>query len=82
MRQKATTVSSLTTRNSLLIPNIDRPAPAERIAVFDIKLLPGRESMIDCALLFGSSVGTFEALRVEKSGAKRAGPAGRGIVCL
>jgi hypothetical protein len=40
---------------------MERPAPPERIAVFERRLFPGRESMIDCAFFLGSSAGTFDA---------------------
>jgi hypothetical protein len=33
---------------------MDMPVPAERIAVFETRLLPGRASRIDCAVFFGS----------------------------
>ncbi len=60
----------------------DAPAPAERMAVFEIKELPGRESRMDWAFLAGSSAGTLEAGRllvsvVAREGRVRAGRAGR-----
>ena len=61
---------------------VDRPAPAERIAVLEIKELPGRESRMDWAFLAGSSAGTLEAGRVvvrvvAREGMVRAGKAER-----
>src|SRR5215471_10281949 len=56
-RQKATTVSSFMTYTSLLMAAMERPAPAERIAVLDTRELPGRASMIDWAFVLGSSLG-------------------------
>ena len=47
------------------MPQTEIPAPAESIAVLETRLFPGSESMIDCALFFGSSVGTLEARRNE-----------------
>lgn len=35
---------------------MDTPAAEDRIAVLEIRLLPGRLSRIDCALDFGSGV--------------------------
>lgn len=60
----------------------DRPVPAERMAVLEIRELPGSESRMDWAFLVGSSAGTFEAGRVvvtvvERKGRVRAGRAGR-----
>jgi len=46
----------------------DTPVPADRMAVFEIKELPGRASMIDCAFFLGSSAGTLEAYRMDVSG--------------
>ena len=43
------------------MPHIDNPAPAERMAVLETRLLPGSESTIDCALDLGSSLGTLDA---------------------
>jgi hypothetical protein len=43
---------------------MDRPAAEERMAVFEIRLLPGSASIRDCAFVFGSVAGTLEALRV------------------
>ncbi len=40
-------------------------APAERMAVLEIKDEPGKASIIDCALLEGSSAGTLDAYRCE-----------------
>jgi hypothetical protein len=65
---------------------IERPAPAERIAVFVTREFPGRESRIDWAFLLGSSVGTLETDRIvvrleaiagtlrETAGRRRAAP--------
>jgi hypothetical protein len=64
-REKATMVSSLTTYNSLLIAAMLRPAPADKMAVLETRLLPGRESRIDSAFFLGSSEGTLEADRVD-----------------
>ena len=55
------TNSSLITKNSLLIPYTDRPPAAERIAVLESRLFPGNASTRDCAFVFGSSCGTFDA---------------------
>ncbi len=60
----------------------DAPAPAERMAVLEIKELPGRESRMDWAFLAGSSAGTLEAGRVvmrvvAREGRVRAERAGR-----
>jgi hypothetical protein len=66
------TDSSFTTYISLLMAATDKPAPAERIAVFDIRLLPGRESRIDCASFFGSC-GTLDAGRTEHDAIDTAG---------
>lgn len=68
---------------------MERPAAAERIAVLETRLLPGRESRIDWAFFLGSSVGTLEfartavrvpatgaRLRVGTTGLSRAAPAG------
>lgn len=63
----ATIDSSLSTYSSLLIAAIERPAPAERIAVLDAREVPGSESRIDCARFLGSSAGTFDADRVVVS---------------
>lgn len=43
---------------------MDSPVPAERIAVLETREFPGNESTMDCALLLGSSDGTFDAYRV------------------
>jgi hypothetical protein len=67
MSENATIDSSLNTYSSLLIAAIERPAPAERIAVLDARDEPGSESRIDCALFFGSSAGKFDADRVVVS---------------
>ncbi len=40
---------------------MESPAVAERIAVLEIREDPGKESMMDCAFLAGSSAGTLEA---------------------
>lgn len=59
---------------------IERPAPAERMAVFETRELPGSESIIDWAAFFGSSAGTLDANRVEVNEvvkAVRIGSAGR-----
>ncbi len=61
---------------------IETPVPADRRAVFDIRELPGRASMIDCAFFFGSSAGTLEACRIEvrygaRTGRFRIGALGR-----
>ena len=40
----------------------DREAPADRIAVFEIAVLPGRASTMDWAVVFGSD-GVLEAKR-------------------
>ena len=63
----------------MLIPNTDSPAPAERIAVLDTRLLPGRDSIMDWAFFFGSSAGTFEAYRcgLENVGRTRVEKVGR-----
>ena len=58
------------------------PAVEERIAVFEIKELPGSESRIDNAFFFGSSAGTEDADRklvseVVSAGRDRKGRAGR-----
>lgn len=42
---------------------MERPAVDERMAVFEINELPGRESRIDCAFFLGSSAGTLDADR-------------------
>ena len=52
------------------------------MAVLEIKEEPGRASIIDCAFFDGSSVGRFEAYRlevreVESGGRVRMGRAGR-----
>lgn len=65
MRLSATIDSSLSTYSSLLMAAIERPAPAERMAVFEAKELPGNESRIDCAFFFGSSAGTLDADRMD-----------------
>ena len=44
---------------------IETPVPAERMAVLETSEFPGSESTIDCALLLGSSDGTFDAQRIE-----------------
>ena len=77
--ENATIASSLMTNSSLLIAAIDRPAPAERIAVLDAREEPGSDSRIDCALFLGSSVGTgtFEADLVD---VRELGIAGR--ICV
>jgi hypothetical protein len=49
----------------LLIAATDNPAPAERTAAFEIRLLPGNESKTDWAFFFGSCVGTLEAERID-----------------
>lgn len=85
-----TTVSSFTTYSSLAMAQIEIPVPAERMAVLEMRELPGSESMIDCALLLGSSEGTFEANRawlrvIEEVGSARAmveGRSGRAPVAL
>jgi hypothetical protein len=80
-KQNATTVSSLMTRNSLLIPKMVRPVPAERIAVFEIRLLPGRASIRDWAFFLGSSEGTLDAClcaTMDAVGRGRTGSEGRG----
>jgi hypothetical protein len=77
-RQKAVIVSSLMTRNSLLIPKIERPAPAESIAALETRLLPGRESSIDWAFFLGSSAGTLEACLLDVTDEEAQGKA-RGI---
>lgn len=46
---------------------MERPAAEDRMAVFEIRLLPGRESMMDWALALGSSAGKLEALRTAVS---------------
>ena len=43
---------------------IETPVPADRMAVFETREFPGRESTIDWALLLGSSEGRLEAGRV------------------
>ena len=73
MSENATMDSSLNTYSSLLIAAIERPAPAERIAVLDARDEPGSESRIDCALFLGSSTGKFDADRVIVSELGRAG---------
>lgn len=52
---------------------MDRPAPAERMAVFETMEFPGNESIIDWAAFFGSSAGTLDANRVEVREEVRAG---------
>lgn len=66
----------------MLIAATDKPAPAERMAAFETRLLPGSESKTDWAFFFGSSVGTLEAERidvtwVEMDGSVRMGRVGR-----
>lgn len=60
---------------------MERPAPAERMAVFEMREFPGRESSSDCALVLGSSLGTLEAARADvrlvSAGTLRKGIAGR-----
>ena len=53
------------TKNSLLMPHMDTPAPAESMAVLEMMLFPGRESRSDCALDLGSSLGTLDACLAE-----------------
>ena len=36
-------------------------APADRMAVLEIRLEPGRESISDCAFFAGGSFGTLDA---------------------
>lgn len=55
------------------MPKTERPAPADSIAVLDIKLLPGRESSIDWARFFGSSAGKLDACLSEVREVNRAG---------
>ena len=40
---------------------VERPAPADKIAALETRLLPGRLSIIDWAFFAGSSAGTLEA---------------------
>jgi len=49
----------------LLIAKTESEAPAERMAVLEIRDEPGRASMIDWAFLAGSSAGTLDAYRWE-----------------
>lgn len=45
---------------------MERPVPADRMAVLETGELPGRASMMDWAFFEGSSVGVEEAWRVER----------------
>ena len=60
---------------------MERPAADERMAVLESRLLPGRASMIDWALVLGSGEGTLELLRavtkVETAGRARGTMVGR-----
>jgi hypothetical protein len=69
---------------------METPAPAERMAALEARLLPGNESRMDWAFFFGSSWGTLEldrdavswvvmegSVRGEKVGRSRAAP----VVC-
>lgn len=56
---------------------MERPAAEERMAVLETRLLPGSESMIEAALVLGSSVGRFDEARVE---VRVAGRAARGTI--
>lgn len=74
--------SSLTTYISLAMAQIPTPVPAERMAVLEMRELPGSESTIDCAFLLGSSEGTFDAKRaglraIEVAGRVRGRTEGR-----
>lgn len=59
----------------------ERPAAAERTAVLETAVLPGRESRIDWAFFLGSSEGTLEfrrtAVRLVTAAALRVGRVGR-----
>lgn len=66
------------TKSSLLIPATVRPAPADRIAALEAKVLPGNESRRDWAFFSGASWGTpAEAYREEMDGMARKGTVGR-----
>ena len=62
---------------------MDRPAADDRMAVLEIKELPGRASMRDCALVLGSGCcwGTLdddrEVVRVVNAGSARGATEGR-----
>jgi hypothetical protein len=62
----------------LLTAYAETPAPADRMADLAARLLPGSESIRDCAFFFGSSVGTEELNREEESWTETARTAGDG----
>ncbi len=59
---------------------MDRPAAEDRMAVLEMSEFPGKASMMDCALVLGSS-GTLDAGRVVvrevRAGSVRGGTEGR-----
>lgn len=55
--------SSLTTKISLLIAAMERPAPADKMPTFAGTEEPGRPSTIACALDLGSCEETLDWLR-------------------